>query len=137
MCLNEGVSPLALAQGFLLFPSCAAGFLVEARGTLEPHLEQLVERPSLCCSPPAGKSNTLTKRRETLANLAVFRRWRRRPPPVCVWPALVLCSLWLVSSPSLPLLSSGSLHLKPWPYSQNVPSVSLHLNLLGNTEELV
>ena len=58
-------------------------------------------------------------------------------PLVCVWPALALCSLWLVSSPSLLLLSSCSPHLKPWPCSQNEPSGFPHLHSLQETEKLI
>lgn len=63
-----------------------------------------------------------------------FFTCQRCRPPVCVWRALALCALQLVSWPSLPLLSSCFPHLKPWPCSQNVPSVFLHLSLLQKTE---
>lgn len=48
---------LPLALVFLLYLPCAGGFLVVAFHMLEPHVEQLVEVPPLCCSPTGNKSS--------------------------------------------------------------------------------
>lgn len=54
--------------------------------------------------------------------LHIFLRHCMFLPAVCVWLPLAPCSLWPVSSLSLPLLSFCSLHPNPWPCSQNAPS---------------
>lgn len=57
-------------------------------------------------------------------------------PPVCDWPPLALCSLWLAFWLSPPRPSSCSLHPRPWPCSQNVLSAFQHLCSLQMTDKL-